>query len=80
MVVVSDEIAGERRRLARVGCALAIAIFLAPGCRSLTEKTYVTKDVDPQERATQDQAAGAANLVGEIVAWVVNGRTRHQGW
>jgi hypothetical protein len=42
----------------------------------MTEKTHVTKEVAPEEREAQSQAA-AGNMLGQIVAWAVHGRGTH---
>ena len=50
--------------------------MLAPGCRSLSERTYVTEGSSVDEVVKQkDDArkAGAATMLGQLLTFLVNG-------
>ena len=55
---------------------LALATSLACGCRSMSERTYVTKSSSMEEAMQNKEdarSAAFANLVGQLTAYLVTG-------
>lgn len=55
-----------------------MAVLLLAGCKSLAERTYVTKVPEVDERPRQQAASsygGIAGLLGQLAAYCVNGAT-----
>ncbi len=56
--------------------AAALAL-LAPGCRSVSETTYVTRERGKEENEASERVA-AGNMIGQLVAFAVNSQSSHR--